>query len=499
MILINPQKGRRIQLGAFASYVPLNVPFGIGFLSGYLLMKGKAVTVVDEEVTPLTVDMLENYVRKTHVPHIFGISCLTANINRGLEIARLIRELYPSSTIIMGGIHPTVLPDEVVKSGLVDIVVRNEGEVTLYRLYEAVKEGRDYRDIPGISYLEGGDAVHRGAAPLVDMGELPLFPYHIFERHRRRYNFGFLTSSRGCPFDCIFCSQRAITGRSYRFMKTEKVIETIDLMVNKYGERYIVFSDDNFAVHKKRMADICDAIVEHGFSKKAAFMCQCRGDAINDEALDYLKRANFNGISFGIESGSDRILDVIKKAEKVEDNVNGIMLAKKRGFKVSGTYILGLPTETRQERLMSYRMAKKLDLDYVRFNNATPYPGTELYEIAKREGGLNTGENWANLNACAVLIGGSKTEVPYVPNTCTKEELLSDVFWFNVCYTLRPARVWKFLFDKTTDTAGWIQLPDKWWLKWGEWKTLIKVGSGFFAQIARMTVYSLKVKTGVSR
>lgn len=499
MILINPQKNRRDQLGGFANYVPLNVPFGIGFLSGYLLMKGKEVTVVDEEVTPLTADILAAYVRQAPLPHIFGISCLTANINRGFEIARQIKGIYPESVVVMGGIHPTVLPDDVLKCGVVDIVVRNEGEVTLFRLYEAIKAGSDYREIPGISYLEDGRAVHKGAPPLVDMQELPIFPYHLFEPHRTRYNFGFLTSSRGCPFDCIFCSQRAITGRTYRFMKTEKVIETIDMMVNKYGERNIVFSDDNFVVNKKRMTDICDAIVEHGLDKKAAFMCQCRGDAINDEVLGYLKRANFNGISFGIESGSDRVLDVIKKAEKVEDNASGIRLAKKHGFKVSGTYILGLPTETRAERLMSYKMAKDLDLDYVRFNNATPYPGTELYDIALKEGGLNAGKDWKNLNACAVLIGGSKTEVPYCPTTCTKEELMSDVFWYNICYSLRPVRVWRMLFAKTTDTAGWIQLPERWWLKWNEWETLTRLALGFTNQMIRMSFYSFKTKLGVSK
>ena len=188
------------------------------------------------------------------------------------------------------------------------------------------------------------------------------------------------------------------------------------------------------------------------------------------------------------------MLDVIKKAETVEDNRRGILLAKKRGFKVAGTYILGLPTETRQERLASYKMARELDLDYVRFNNATPYPGTELYDIALGEGGLNAGKDWANLNACAVLIGGVGKELPYVPTTCTKEELMSDVFWYNICYTLRPARIWHFLFDKATDTAGWIQLPERWYLSLKEWKTLIGLAVGFAGQMIRMSWHSLITK-----
>ena len=250
MLLINPQKNRRDQLGGFADYVPLNVPFGVGFLAGYLLMNGRDVIVIDEEVAPVTTEALSVYLKKTAAPHIFGISCLTANVNRGIELAREIKERYPAAVVIMGGIHPTVLPDDVLKSSVVDIVVRNEGEATLLALYDALKAGGDWRAIHGISFLDGEKPVHNKPAPLIDMATLPLFPYRLFEGHRRRYSFGFLTTSRGCPFDCIFCSQRAISGRSYRFMTTEKTIETIDMMVNKYGERYIVFSDDNFVVNK---------------------------------------------------------------------------------------------------------------------------------------------------------------------------------------------------------------------------------------------------------
>ncbi len=496
MILINPQKDRRDQLGDFANYVPLNVPFGIGFLAGYLLMKGRDVRVVDEEVTPFTEEILSSYVKTASRPYIFGISCITANVGRGLEIAASIKGRFPDAIVIMGGIHPTVLSEDVLRSGVVDLVVRNEGELTLDRLYSVIKAGEDYRQIDGISYLSGSKAVHNKLPPLVNMAELPVFPYFLFEPHRHRYNFGFLTSSRGCPFDCIFCSQRAITGRTYRFMRTDKVIETIDLMVNKYGERNIVFSDDNFVVNKKRMADICDAIVAYGFDKKAAFMCQCRGDAINEEVLEYLKKANFNGISFGIETASDRLLDLIKKAEKVEDNMSGIRLAKKHGFKVSGTFILGLPTETREERYMSYKMALDLDLDYVRFNNATPYPGTELYDIAIKEGRLNAGDNWKNLNACSVLAGGvGKNELPYVPLTATPDELLSDVFWYNIRYSLRPARVFKMLFAKTTDTAGWLQLPKKWYFKWDEWKTLTSISTGLLLRMVKMIWLEAKCKS----
>lgn len=493
MLLINPQRDRRRQLGAFAPYVPLNVPFGTGWLAGYLLHKGKNVLAIDEEVMPVTDAVLEEYVSNTTPPYIFGISCLTANIGRGYELAQRIKEKYPHSKVIFGGIHPTVMPEEVFSNQTVDVVVRNEGEITLLELYEVLKEGGDYHGLPGISYVDGGKLIHNSARPLIDMKELPIFPYFLFEKHRSRYDFGFLSSSRGCPYECIFCSQRSITGRSFRFLPTDKTLETLDTMINKYKQKSIVFSDDNFIVNRRRVIELCDAICKNKLNEKASFMCQLRGDAVNEEMLGYLRKANFRSLSFGIETASERLMELLKKSEKVQDNINGIKMAKKHGFKVAGTFILGLPTETKEERRRAYELAKELDLDYVRFNNAVPYPGTELYEIAKREGRLNAGPSWGNLNACGTLAGVLK-ELPYVPTTCSERELMMDVFWYNTFYSLRPKRVLKLFYDNTSDTAGWLAFREKWYFRKEEWKNLLVLISEVLANILRMGIYYLQYK-----
>lgn len=490
MLLINPQRNRRLQLGALAPYVPLPIPFGVGFLTGYLLHKGKNVVTIDEEVTPLTDNILEEYVRNATPPYTFGISCLTANVSRGCEIAKIIKEKYPESKVIFGGIHPTVLPEEVLKTQAVDFVVRNEGEATLLDLYEAIKEGRDYRGLPGISYMDDGKLIHNSARSLIDMKELPIFPYFLFEKHRLKYDFGFLSSSRGCPYECIFCSQRSITGRSFRFLPTDKTIETLDVMINKYKQKSIVFSDDNFITNRKRVVELCNAICENKLNEKASFMCQLRGDAVNEEMLGYLKRANFNGISFGIETASERLMVLLKKSETVQENINGIKMAKQHGFKVAGTFILGLPTETKEERRQAYELARELDLDYVRFNNAVPYPGTELYEIAKRECRLNAGQSWRNLNACGTLCGVLK-ELPYVPTTCSERELMSDVFWYNILYSLRPKRILKLFYANTSDTGGWLTFKEKWYFRREEWKNFVNLILEGSYLVMSMILYSI--------
>ena len=277
MILISPSGNRPKKLGAFAKYVPLSVPYGVGALAGYLNSTDKNNVVIDEEIQNATPELLKEKAVHCEPPYIFGISCLTAGIARGYEIAKSIRKLpqFSSAVIIFGGIHPTVLPEEVLKTGQVDIVVRNEGEKTLEVLYEKIKDGSDYSDVKGISFISNGDIVHNGPAEPIDLDSLPSFPYELFHQYSSRYALGFITSSRGCPYDCIFCSQRSISGKYYRFRSPEIVIEEIEYLFKTRGQNFITFQDDNFLPNKKRAIKLCEMIIKR-FGNKINFDCQAR-------------------------------------------------------------------------------------------------------------------------------------------------------------------------------------------------------------------------------
>lgn len=470
MILISPRTNRNQKLAHFERYVVLTIPFGIGMLAGYLEQKNKKVVVLDESITPLTEDLINDQLKNMESPYIFGISCLTANIARGYEISRMIKRRYPDSKVVLGGIHPTVLPDEALNTGYVDIVIRREGEETLNLLYDIIKKRMDYSKIPGISFInESGHVIHNQDAGLLkDLNALPTFPYHFFEKNLHRYNLGFIMASRGCPFDCIFCSQRSISGRVYRYLEPEKIIEQIDSLVNKYNQRFVDFWDDNFVVNKKWTYKVCELMYENGFYKNARFGCYTRGDNVNEEVLVYLKKAGFTNIGFGMETASERLMKVINKGETVEDNVRAVKLVKKYGFKVSATFIMGLPTEIREERIATYKLAKKLSLDYARFNNACPYPGTKLYEIAKQENRLNVGEAWENLNSVGALVENSV--LPYIPLSCDEKELKRDIIRANYFFWLRPKSIFLLLFGKN---STWFPLPPQWYLKPKEWLYLV--------------------------
>ena len=471
MILIHPKSTK---FGIFDRYVPLSVPIGIGCLAGYLIQKNKKVKIINEHITPIADKMLQEVVKGLEAPYIFGISSVTACISRSYEIAEIIKNLYPDSKVILGGIHPTVLPDEVLSNNNIDFVVRREGEEILNELYETIKRDGEFSTIKGLSFKSESQIIHNAEAGLPDLNTVPLFPYYLFEEHIDRYNFGFIASSRGCPYDCIFCSQRCISGRSYRYIPTEKAIEQIDLLINKYNQKHINFVDDNFTANRKRFKELMEEMINRKFYEKVTFDCQTRADAVNEEILSLLKKAGFRMIDFGMETASERLMVLLNKKETVKQNIEAVRLAKKHGFGVSATFIFGLPTETREERWQAYKLAKELSLDYVRFNSATPYPGTKLYEIAKAENRLRIEKNWTNLNACAMLTG-NESNLAYVPSTSTENILKKDIVKANTLFSLRPIRVLKLLF-KRVGPAGWFYLPPRWYLRPKEWFCLIRLG-----------------------
>jgi radical SAM superfamily enzyme YgiQ (UPF0313 family) len=458
---------------------------GIGALAGYLLQQKKTVKILDEHITPVTDGVLDDYVADLSHPYIFGISCLSAGIGRGYELSKMIKTKYPNSKVILGGIHPTVLPEEALETGYVDIVVRREGEEILNLLYDAIKRGDDYSQIQGISFRDGnGHIIHNPPAKLPSINSLPSFPYHLFTKYPGKYDLGFIMSSRGCPYNCIFCSQRSVSGQSYRYTTPEKVIEELDFLINEYQQTHISFFDDNFVVNRERTKRLCKLIHDNGFNKKATFDCQTRGDAIDNDILSYLKRANFTAIDIGLETASERLMTLLNKGETVKQNIEAVKLLQAFGFRVSGTFILGLPTETKEERWQALRLAKELQLDHVRFNNATPYPGTRLYELAKEENRLNIAKDWGNLNACGTLVAGpfNTTKLAYVPRTTTEKELTKDILRINLFFSLSPKRVFRILFGGGTP-HGWLLFPKKWYFSPKECYYLAQFGFNVLASL----------------
>ncbi len=407
--------------------------------------------IIDEIVKPLSDQILFGELKDTEESIIVGISCLTATFSRAIELAKKIKYFRPEALVVFGGVHPTACPQECLETGVVDIVVRNEGEITMCEIYNTVREGNTFNDIKGISYVCKGKIYHNQNREYTNLNILPPFPYDLFENDLKTYSdFAFILSSRGCPFDCIFCSNRLITGQNYRTFSVDYIISQIDTLINKYHQKSISFGDDNLVSNKKHFFNLADSIFLKKFHERAFFSGQVRGDDMTSEILESMKRINFRLISCGIETSSERLLALVNKKETIEKIVKGIKLAKTKNIMTSATFIFGLPTETRAERMNSMQLALNLPLDTARFNIAIPYPGTKLFEMAKAEKRLQISPEWKNFNVQYYIFGD---DIPYVPDTTKKYSLIFDTMWANLRFYLR-FKILMTLFLKKTDMTG---------------------------------------------
>ncbi len=452
LILINSSP--KNSAGVFQNFLPISVPIGIGFLISSLEKEGIKAVCIDEQVENHILDKISEMVKDMSKPYIFGFSVLTVAMKPAVILSKQLKEIYPDSVIVFGGIHPTALPEEVLSYNHIDAVIRGEGETPLAEFYRVVKAGRNWNNVPSLSYKKNGKIVHNEKCRIMDdLSKEPLFPYHLFTD--KKYDLGFIMSSRGCPYDCIFCSNRIITGKRYRFRPAIALGEELEILYG-YGKRSVTFLDDNFLVSKSRIYDLINEIKIRGLDKKMIFSFQARGDSVNEQLLRDLFDAGFKGIFFGMETTNPEIMKFIKKGETVEQCINAVKMAKKIGYHVSATFIYGLG-ETHDDRMNCAKLSNELKIDLVRYNNATPYPGTALFDIAKKKGRLNVVGLYENFISVSTFIEPPLNTIPftYVPTGSTESEIRRDILYSYFKFYFDWERI-KTVFCKPEMNVGWF-------------------------------------------
>jgi radical SAM superfamily enzyme YgiQ (UPF0313 family) len=318
-------------------------------------------------------------------------------ILHALAACRLVREMYPDVPIIWGGIHGSLLPEQTLENPYIDIVVVGEGEETFPELVKALESGTPLSNVPGICYKENGKVRHTANRTFVKLDEQPPLSYHLVNMdHYRRRLFGMdhisFNSSRGCTYSCAFCWEPAFHRRKWRAMKAETVLDQIKRIIRDYNIRGFLFTDDNFFIDMKRAYDILQGIVRADLNISLGKL-QMRADAICEMDRDFLEllvRAGAKRIHVGVESGSHRILDLIKKGETVEKVIEANRKLAPYPIVPLYLFMMGLPTEIPEDFAQSIRLAVQLTDENPRavktFNIYTPYPGTELYDHAVQLG-----------------------------------------------------------------------------------------------------------------
>ncbi|OHD65934.1 MAG: hypothetical protein A2096_16750, partial [Spirochaetes bacterium GWF1_41_5] len=311
----------------------------------------------------------------------------------------LARELKTrGGIIVLGGPHPTCLPDECLGEPAVDYVVRGEGEISFLELCEAIRTHQPVDAIAGISFRRRDGIIHNPDRPFINnLDELP-FPALDLFGDLGRYShpqplIGWrkpavnIITSRGCPYACHFC-YKGTFGISWRPRSPENVLAEWEQLVHKFGVRELSIQDDCFNMNTKRALAIGRMIRERGLALPWTFPNGIRADLVTDELVSVLKDAGMYRTAIGVESGNQNVLDDLGKKEKLEDIDTAFRILKKYRIQTIAFFVMGNPADTPQTLQESIDYAKKINPTFAQFSMATPFPGTRLYETVKSLGTL---------------------------------------------------------------------------------------------------------------
>lgn len=372
-------------------------PLGILYIASYLEKEGHKVKVIDNSLKDSIHDIALAACKKT--PDIIGISAATSQINMAIDIAREIKKIS-HIPIMIGGIHPTIMPYETAANGCFDYIIVGEGEHTTSELLRAIQTNKEPKNIKGLLYKKNGKLIFTGHRPLIeDLDSLPPPARHLlaedayFAPPKIRAFWANRTAnmmvSRGCPYGCIFCSNHLMFGRKVRFRSPEKIMEEIKDLKLKYNIDSLRFDDDTFTTNKEWAIKFCRLLrklcKDNGW-KAFRWTCQTRVNTVTPEVLLEMKKAGCGEIDFGVESGSPRMLKILEKGITVEQVIKAFDMTRRFGILRGGTFIVGTPGETEADLRLTERLVKRIRPDFADFFFATPYPKTKLWEIAKEKG-----------------------------------------------------------------------------------------------------------------
>lgn len=333
-------------------------------------------------------------------PLIVGISCQsTLHAKDAHEVAKIVKKANLKILVVMGGAHPSAVPEEVLHDKNVDLVVRGEGEITFGEIVKSFSQKSDLSKIKGVSWKKGKRIIHNLQRSYIkDLDTIPfparyLLPMAIYFREAAKstsYTMGkkvmTMVTSRGCPGNCIYCAVKAVWGREWRGRSAKNVVDEIELLIKEYRADEVHFLDDSISVDKKRLESICDEIIRRKLKIKWTTPNGIAIWLLDKDLLLKMKKAGCYRLTFGLESGNKEILsNFIGKNYDYSKAKEMIRFASKIGLWTIGTFIVGFPFETREQINDTINFAVSTDLDMAVFYIANPFPGTKMYEIYEKE------------------------------------------------------------------------------------------------------------------
>ncbi len=396
IILVNPCYQRSVQAIAQISIGP---PLGLAYLAAVLEKEGYPVDIIDANAERLSNEEVIRRVLEFKA-EVVGLTAVTPTLHLCCALAGEIKKLPRPISTVIGGAHTTSLPKETLQSHPeIDFLITGEGEFILPALLKALENKEGLANIRGLCWRESGNIILTAPAENIgDLNQLPFPSRHLLPNNLYRTpESGRMTSliaMRGCPAQCIYCAAQVVAGRKLRKRSPENVLKEMELCFSAYGVRFFAFLDDTFTFDKSWVHDLCAKIIASGMNRRIRWSCLTRVDNVDLELLKHMKQAGCLKVEFGIESGSPEILALLKKNITVEQIKTAFGMAKQAGLSTFGFAMLNAPRETAETISLTKKLILQVDPDFLQLSFATPYPGTELFTLCKRDNLLKT-EEWS--------------------------------------------------------------------------------------------------------
>jgi len=378
-------------------------PLGLASLHAVAEKAGHQIETLFLVKEPLerSVELVRAAVKKMDA-QVLGLSIITDNRTSSFRTIEALHNEFPAIRIVLGGVHATVMAEQIITQYPFAVVVLGEGELTFLDLLDAFETARDLSEVAGIAYFDGGKVAKTPPRPLIeDLDSLP-FPRHdIFYSTDRMA--GQLLTSRGCPYACSFCALDSVSRRKVRRHSVKRVVDEIEKILTDHPQTQIItIYDDQFFIDNKRVIEICDEIVRRGI--KSSFSCQGRVKPLSREVVLALERANFQHVVLGLESGSPEILERCHKKIQIADVERAVKLFADSDINIQVLLIIGLPGERMATVMETVDVCKRLqNIKYHQYDHKVQdlyvYPGTEIYDIYKAAGKIDD-DFWLSDSDC---------------------------------------------------------------------------------------------------
>lgn len=420
---------------------------GLAYIASYCRKDFQEITLLDCAKQGYTFLDFEGYL-KSHIFDVIGITVFAFTAREVLQSIEIIRKVRPSTTIVLGGHFISAQPEKTFQYySKADFGIAGDGEIPFLELLHSLKEKKSYKDIPGLIYKADNNVKMNSPVFIEDIDALgfPAWdlipPPEYFKVFSHKKRSAAIVLSRGCPFRCTFCAANLTGGGTFRFRSIPHIVKEIQFLQKNFKIDTLMVQTEGLGSKKSFMKEFCEAIIKNKIKIKIGIPAGIRLSMLDDETLALMRKANFDKMqTTAPESGSDRILKLMNKGLNTSTIKEKIALMNKHGFKPTGNFIIGYPTETREEILQTIDFSLKLKIHQAAYHPFIPIPGAAITNFLIKKGELKENFDFMNLT--------TMDNVSYAPEGLTIQEISQLQKQAILKFFLRPKIILFLLLDR---------------------------------------------------